>query len=437
MERSTRMISLLPAVLLAVLLNAGAARADSADELQIEGKLDVIELGGEAAHKETVEGLIADLTPEIDSGRLTEAQLLRALYLRCWAYYEKHLTDLAIADCNRVLASRPDDGRALVMRASAYIRLGKFAAAIADLDHAIAHGALAKEDLGFAYLRRGIAREAMGDGKEAAADVKQAVTLDPRLMDTYREISAAMLGRGRSDSAVASFDQAMALDPKSAQSYLDRGVARMGRGQLDGAIADFDKALEIEPYLAAAFQHRGDARFHQGHDREAITDFDRALELDAHVAPVLKARGLAAFNLGRFADAAHDLTASVKADGTDPYAVLWLYLAQRRTAAGDLEETVTLLKQMSALASNAWPAPVLRFYMGQSTAATLRAAANNGDAAQRPRQLCDAAFYAGEQALIARDLATAATLLAEATADCPAPTAESVLAKTELARLPN
>lgn len=100
---------------MAVLLGAGAVRADSSDELQIEGKLDVIELGGEAAHKENVEGMITALTPEIDSGGLTEAQLVRALALRCWAYYEKSLFDLAVADCNRALASQPDHGTALVM----------------------------------------------------------------------------------------------------------------------------------------------------------------------------------------------------------------------------------------------------------------------------------------------------------------------------------
>jgi lipoprotein NlpI len=407
MARPAIAICLLPALLLAGLLGAGGARADSPDELQIEGKLDVIELGGEAAHKETVEGMITDLTPEIDSGRLTEAQLVRALAVRCWAYYEKDLFDLAVADCNRVLASRPDHGTALLLRASSYIREGKFTAAVGDLDHAIADGGLEKDDLAFAY------------------------------MDTYQEISKAMLGRGKAGSAVESFDQAMALDPKSAKSYLERGVARMARDQLDGAIADFDKALEIDPHLAAAFQHRGDARLHRGLDREAIEDFDRALDLDAHVAPTLKARALAEFKLGHFEDAAHDLAASVKADATDPYAVLWLYLVHRRVAPPiDTEASVALMKQMSALTSAAWPAPVLRFYTGRSTETTLRAAAQSGDAKQRLRQACDAAFYAGEQALVARDAKAAAVRLQEA-AGCPAVTAESVLAKAELARLAN
>ena len=438
MARAAPALRLLPALLAGLLLSVGEARADSSDELQIEGKLDVIELGGEAAHKETVEGMITDLTPEIDSGRLTEDQLVRALAVRCWAYYEKDLFDLAVADCNRVLGSRPDHGTALLLRASSYIRQGRFSAAVGDLDHAIADGGLEKNDLAFAYLRRGIAREAMGDGKDAAEDVKQAVSLDPKLMDTYRQISAAMLERGKTESAVESFDQAMALDPKSAKSYLERGVARMARGRIDDAIADFDKALEIDPYLAVAFQHRGDARFHRGLDREAIEDFDRVLELDAHVAPALKARALAEFKLGHFEDAAHDFADSVKADATDPYAVLWLYLAHRRVATpADTETSVALMKQMSALTSTAWPAPVLRFYTGQSTETTLRAAAQNGDAKQRLRQACDAAFYAGEQALIARDATMAATRLQEAAAGCPAVTAESVLAKAELTRLPN
>ena len=420
MARAAPAIRLLPALLLAALLNAGAARADSPDELQIDGKLDAIELGGAAAHKENVEHTITDLTPEIDSGRLSEAQLVRALALRCWAYYEKDLFERAVT------------------------RQGKFTAAVEDLDHAIADGGLAKDDLASAFLRRGIAREAMGDGKDAAEDVEQAVALDPRLMEVYREISGDMLGRGKAGSAIESFDQAMAFDPKSAASYLDRGIARLARGQTADAIADFDKALEIDAYLAPAFWHRGDARFHRGLDREAIEDFDRALDLDPRVAPTLKARALAEFDLGRFGDAERDLAASVQADATDPYAVLWLYLVRRRIAATDVEASVALISQMSALVKQrsvvgaaAWPAPVLRFLAGQSTQTTLREAADHGDARQRPRQACEAAFYAGEQALTAQEMKAATTLLQEAAAHCPPAAAESVLARTELSRLPN
>jgi hypothetical protein len=47
------------------------------------------------------------------------------------------LFDLAVADCNRC---SPDHGMALVQRASACIRQGRFTAAVDDLDHAVADG---------------------------------------------------------------------------------------------------------------------------------------------------------------------------------------------------------------------------------------------------------------------------------------------------------
>jgi Flp pilus assembly protein TadD len=75
-------------------------------------------------------------------------------------------------------------------------------------------GRLAKNDLAFAYLRRGIARAAIPTGRSARA----------------------MIERSKTGSAVESLDEAMALGPKWGQSYVDRGVARMARGQFDDAI---------------------------------------------------------------------------------------------------------------------------------------------------------------------------------------------------------
>jgi lipoprotein NlpI len=412
----------------------GGAWAQVSDELEIEGKVDAVELGAEAAHKKNVDGMIEELTPEIESGRLSATELERALGMRCWAYFEKDMLDLALADCNRVLADNPDHGVALVLRASARIRQKQFATAIGDLDHAIADGGLNDQQLALAYLRRGIVRQAMGDGKSAAADVQQAVSLDAKLATAYHEVSEAMLGRGKG-ATPQSFDEAMALDPKSAAAYVDRGLGRLGRGQFDQAVDDFDKALEIDPYLAAAFHHRGEARFYQGHDEDALADFDRALDLDPRVAPILKSRALVQFNLGQFASAARDLAAAVKADAADPYAPLWLFLAQGRAGAEANATEAALWQKMSTLDAAKWPGAILRFYAGEIDEPALRAAVDDGGDAARKRRLCDVAFYAGERAVLGRDRAAARILLAEAAAACPVATAESVVAKTDLARL--
>lgn len=435
MGTGNRNLRVIVGLLLGTLL-PGVACAQSSDELQIEGELDALELGAEAAHRKTVDGAIEELTPEIESGRLSAAQLRYALRMRCWAYFEKGLLDLALADCNRVLADDPDQGIALVLRSSVRIRQQQFAAAVGDLDRAIADGGLEGEQLALAHLRRGIVRQAMGDGKSATEDVRRAVSLDPKLADIYGKVSAAMLGRGNGEAG-RSFDQALALDPNSAASYIDRGLGRMARGQFDSAVDDFNKALDIDPYLAAAFHHRGEARFYQGRNEDAVADFDRALDLDLRVAPILKSRALAEFILGQFAAAARDLAAAVKADAADPYAALWLFLAQHRTGAERNAIGATLRQQMSALDAAKWPMAVLRFYVGEIDEPTLRAAVDTGDGAERKRRLCDIDFYAGEQALIAGDLVTAKALLQAAATGCPIATAEFTAAKTELARLPN
>jgi lipoprotein NlpI len=274
----------------------------------------------------------------------------------------------------------------------------------------------------------------MGDGKSAAADVQQAVALDAKLANAYHEVSEAMLGRGKG-APPQSFEQAMAFDPKSAASYVDRGLGRLGRGQFEPAVADFNKALEIDPYSAAAFHHRGEARFYQGRNEDAAADFDRALDLDPRVAPILRSRALVEFSLGRFAAAERDLAAAVKADATDPYATLWLFLTQHRAGAETKAIDVTLRQRMSALDAGKWPAAVLRFYAGEIDEAALRAAAGTGGNTERKRRLCDVAFYAGERALLDGDIATARIRLTEAVAACPVATVESVMARTDLSRL--
>jgi lipoprotein NlpI len=413
---------------------SGRACAQASDELEIEGKVDAIDLGAEAAHKKNVDGMIADLTPEIESGRLSAAELVWALRMRCWAHFEKGNLELALADCNRLLADDPDDGRALVLRSGVRTKQQQFAAAIADLDRAIADGGLDDEQLAMAYLRRGIVHQAMGDGQSAAADVQLAVALDAKLASIYHEVSEAMLGRGKG-AARQSLEQAMALDPESAASYVDRGLGRLGRGQFDAAVEDFNKALEIDPYAAAALHRRGEARFYQGRSEDSLADFDRALDLDPRVAPILKSRALAEFSLGRFAAAARDLAAAALADAADPYAALWLFLARHRAGAKTRGTEDAMRQQTAALDAATWPAAILRFYAGEIDEPALRAAVGTSADAKGKRQLCDVAFYAGERALLARDVATARARLTEAAAACPVATAESAIAKTELSRL--
>jgi hypothetical protein len=48
----------------------------------------------------------------------------------------------------------------------------------------------------------------------------------------------------------------------------------------------------------------------------------------------------------------------------------------------------------------AWPAPVIRLFMGQMTAGALPAAADDPNATKKIRQVCEANFYTGELSLL-------------------------------------
>jgi lipoprotein NlpI len=67
----------------------------------------------------------------------------------------------------------------------------------------------------------------------------------------------------------------------------------------------------------------------------------------------------------------------------------------------------------------AWPAPVVRLFLGQMTPTGVLDAAQNADANTMKGQVCDANFYSGEWALLqgAKDEAT--RLFRLAARDCP------------------
>jgi lipoprotein NlpI len=67
----------------------------------------------------------------------------------------------------------------------------------------------------------------------------------------------------------------------------------------------------------------------------------------------------------------------------------------------------------------AWPAPVIRLFMGQMTAGALLAAADDPDATKRKGQVCEANFYTGELSLLKGSKNEATRLFRIAASDCP------------------
>lgn len=107
------------------------------------------------------------------------------------------------------LAFEADDPDLLITRATAALRIGRAADAIADLDRALA--------------------------------------LDPSRADALVLRATAHRTEAAYDAARADVAAALALDPDDPAALLERGLGRQRTGDLDGARADFERAIELSP----------------------------------------------------------------------------------------------------------------------------------------------------------------------------------------------
>ena len=94
-----------------------------------------------------------------------------------------------------------------------------------------------------------------------------------------------------------------------------------------------------------------------------------------------------------------------------------------------------LSEAMAQIDMTAWPAPVVRLYLGQLTPEALLAAADNPDAKTKANQLCEANFYIGEWDLQQGKKDDATALFRSAAADCPKDFIEREGAEAELKAL--
>jgi hypothetical protein len=102
--------------------------------------------------------------------------------------------------------------------------------------------------------------------------------------------------------------------------------------------------------------------------------------------------GVASLTKGSVADAQADFAQANELNPKYPYAALWLDIAERRN------RLPSGLAELSAkLDMTAWPAPVVRHFMGEIDLAALLAAASDPDPVKAKGQLCEARFLAASE----------------------------------------
>ena len=296
-----------------------------------------------------------------------------------------------------------------------------------------------------AVFESGVVYEWKKQKDEAIAQYSRAIALNPDLIGPYNMRGVAYASKGMHDQAIDDFTKSLALKPDVAEVLYDRGRSYLEkarraprassetRGLLDRAIADFDQAIRLRPDDVDTLDVRANAFVAAGFFDKAQADFDRAVKLRPASGAAFRSRGWNEFELGRFADAAADFSTAIRLEPTDAYGVLWRNIALSRLGQPD---AAGLRTAASGISPGKWPRPLIDLFLGASSPADLRAASKAGDPDSLADQACEAAFYAGEYALLHGDQAGAKSLFTQAADSCPMADIEAIAAERELHRLP-
>jgi lipoprotein NlpI len=326
----------------------------------------------------------------IGDAKMTGSNRAAALSSRCGWRWAKQDADRALADCNEAIGI--DSGRA------------------------------------DAYINRGNVYLSKGDTERALSDFNEAIKRDPRSAWAYNARGEIYKNKGDAGRAMADFSEAIRLNPDYAMAYGLRGQLYKSGGDFEHARADLNQSIRLDPNDATAHFIRGTVAYLLGDNPAALADFSASLKIDPNNQAAYFNRGVAYYVIGgRTPDAEADFKKAAELDPKDAYAAIWLDLAARRNNAAS-----RLREQSAQLDMTAWPAPVLREFLGESNAAQTLASAHDNDPKINRGRSCEANFYSGEFALLGKNKEQGLQMLKRAASDCPRGYVEAAAAMAEV-----
>lgn len=142
--------------------------------------------------------------------------------------------------------------------------------------------AIAHNDLGWAFRQN-------NRHKEAEAELREALKLDPALSFAHSNLSVVLLDQGKTGEAVEEAKTSTQLNAKQPIFRVVYGNALCALNDNKGAIEQYKAAISLQPDYENAFYNLGKAYLSDGQTTEAKVAFSQALELDKDDERVLKA----------------------------------------------------------------------------------------------------------------------------------------------------
>lgn len=245
----------------------------------------------------------------------------------------------------------------------------------------------------------------------------------------------AMVGEARRkardfDVALDLFNRAIATSaPPQAPIFGSRALTNLALGRLDETLADRQEQVRLQPGAAGPLVVLASVHSAMGQEQEAAARLEEALALEPENPFALRRRGWLAFFSARQDQAVADLERSLALRSDDAYTALWLHIVSVRSGRSERIEAAS-----GKVNLDVWPGAVIRFYRGEIDEKALRRAADQGDAAKRVEQVCEADFYLAQWHLMRDEPEIADPFLRRAVSYCPKTFDEWDLARAERRR---
>ncbi len=330
----------------------------------------------------------------------------------------------------------PPTSGSLRVQAFTYVLLNNYEEAIRLYNEAI------ELDPRDAWVRAHLGDMYRGQGKLEAAieQYKIACDLNPELAYARHNLGLTYDEQGKDEAAIMEYQKAIKLDPDFDWPYNSLGIVYHRQGKYEEAIAAYKKATTVNPEYEFAYENLVSLYVMQGKYEAAIAEYKKAIELNTGSAYAYFGLGALYTNQGKFNDAARILRIAAEKGIGDSFFSLSYFVAMQRIGNA-AEAEVHISKVAQTLESDAWIAPVVRFYAGEITEEAVLKAAESDDEQTDNEQKCEVYYYVGMAHLVGATTSPDKTRAAEYFEKCLETNVTEYLeydwAKNELERIRN
>jgi tetratricopeptide (TPR) repeat protein len=132
-----------------------------------------------------------------------------------------------------------------------------------------------------AFLYLGLTEIGLGRNEPAVEALREAIRLDPGLLDAHVALGRVLSRAGGDEEATAVLTRALEIDGGSAEAHFQLGLIALRRGELHSASRSFEAAIDADPGHLQAWYNRALLAQRLGHEEEARTCWARIEEIRA------------------------------------------------------------------------------------------------------------------------------------------------------------